>query len=95
MIRILRQSEFKDYIAVDLINELGNVISTPIYLRKNKPQKLWAFDAEQRKYLKTMVTFDGEKLLCNGDLYWESPISELIDTCYAPGYKDKLIFKEI
>ncbi len=44
-------------------------------------------DAEENKYYRTEVTFDGDKLLChslNDDMEWDSPLDELTDGTFKP-----------
>lgn len=82
MKRSLRISGHKDYVAVDLIDKDGKILSTPIYLRKDKPEIVMSYDQEKNRYYLTKVTFDGEKLICVSSLYgieWESQLDELLD----------------
>lgn len=83
----LRVSGYNDYVAVDEVGEKGKILSTPIYLTKDKPSFFLAFDAEENRYYKTEVTFDGKKLLCHSlkdDFKWESPLDELTDGTFKP-----------
>lgn len=79
MKKTLRKSQFADYVAVDLLNKDGQIVETPIYLQKNKPVNLLAFDVEENKYVTAKVIFDGRVLKCDdGEIYWESTVDELI-----------------
>jgi len=62
--RQLRASGLNDYVSVDLIDETGNIIENVFYFEKNKLTKILFHDNEERKWVKTNVCFDGEKLIC-------------------------------
>ena len=84
----LRKSEFKDYLAVDIVDENGKIISTPIYLTTGKSGIIKAKDDEQGKWLKTEIVFDGEKLKLKDidpnsewqGLEYEAKPSDLLDS---------------
>ena len=81
--KTLRQSSFKDYIAVDVIDERNNIVSTPFYLKKGKIKQLMYFDQEEKRWVKTNIKLsdDFTKLKCadNEGMTWESELNELID----------------
>jgi hypothetical protein len=60
----LRQSEFKDYVAVDRLTEDGIILKTTLYLTKGKPQTIMVFDHEENCFYKTRATFNGEVIEC-------------------------------
>src|SRR3990167_4926556 len=80
--KTLRQSSFKDYIAVDVIDEQKNIVSSPFYLKKGETKQLMYKDQEESRWIKTDVKLsdDFTKLKCvdNEGLNWESELNELI-----------------
>lgn len=59
--RSLRVSGFNDYLAVDLVDETGNIVSTPIYLKPNESMVIKNLDEEAKTWNKTKITFNPEK----------------------------------
>lgn len=53
--RTLRISSYKDYIAVDIIDESKKVLSTPFYLKNGETKTLLAKDQEEGKWYNTAV----------------------------------------
>lgn len=48
--REIRNSSFGDYFAIDEIDEISTVISTPLYLKKNEEKKIkmrWDFEVSE------------------------------------------------
>ena len=88
--KVLRLSNFKDYVAVDIIDETERILETPIYLQKNKPVILQGRNRDENLISKTEVTFNGEKLLCvdldenspDFEMDWDSPVAELLTEVY-------------
>lgn len=71
--RELRISGYKDYIAIDIVDETGKIIETPLYLRANgKPVKckiLWEttinYSSKQNWMEPGIIKFDGQKILAS------------------------------
>lgn len=63
MKRQLRASGLNDYVAVDLVNDAGQIIENVFYFEKNKPVKILMKDLEDGKWINYNVNFDGEKLI--------------------------------
>lgn len=81
----LRISQYKDYVAVDIVDKNDDILSTPIYLKRGKSAKLLWKDQETKEGITTTVIFDGEKILCEDrdGFEWESPIEELLTEAAA------------
>lgn len=86
----LRVSSMKDYIAVDIIDEMAPgepILSTPLYLAKGKPIIVKGLDVEENKWLKTSLLFDGEKITATdidpksdyAGMEYEVPVADLLD----------------
>ena len=78
----LRISGFKDYIAVDEMND--NIIEkTLLYLPVNKTATIYYFDAEEKRWYETTIKindkFTAIKCTDTNGFEWESPFSELTD----------------
>lgn len=88
MKRVLRVSGFNDYIAVDLQDNKGKTVSTPLYLKKDSPVKVKCFDAEDNKWYKTELTFDGRSVQARDidikstvhGMQWDVPYEELTNS---------------
>ena len=79
----LRISGYKDYVAVDLINNDDKIHSTPFYLKINESKDLKYKDQEEGRWIKTTVRIkdDFSCLKCKDieGMEWESSFEELID----------------
>lgn len=60
--RQIRISSLNDYVAVDLIDESKKIIENVFYFGLRQHVKVLMHDDEERKWIKTNVIFDGEKL---------------------------------
>lgn len=88
MERKLRISGYKDYVAIDEVQD-NKVIATPFYLKKGETKQVKYKDAEEGKWFKTEVSIiNGFKMLSMKDvdnnsdftgMEWESPFEELLD----------------
>jgi len=59
---VIRKSGYNDYIAVNLTDG-EKILSTPLYLAKDKPVLVKGFDYEEKKWLKIELLFNGEKII--------------------------------
>lgn len=59
--RSLRVSGFNDYVAVDMVDETGNIISTPIYLKPNESIVVKNLNEDLKIWVKTRITFNAER----------------------------------
>ena len=79
----LRTSQFKDYVAVDIVSEDNQVIETPFYLAKNKTAQIKYKDDEDKKWYNSFVKIkdDYSCLIIEDEtgFNWESPFNELLD----------------
>lgn len=64
MKRQLRVSGLKDYVAVDLVNDKGVIISTPFYLKYTGTQKIKYKDDGASRLTDVFMSPDGDRLLC-------------------------------
>ena len=88
MERKLRISGYKDYVAVDEVQD-DKIIATPFYLNKGETKIVKYKDAESGAWLKTEVSIiNGFEMLSMKDvdensdysgMEWESPFDELLD----------------
>lgn len=88
MERKLRVSGYKDYVAVDEVQD-NKIIATPFYLSKGETKIIKYNDAESGVWLKTEVSImNGFDVLFMKDvdeksdytgMEWESPFDELLD----------------
>lgn len=62
MKRQLRISGLQDYIAVDMVNERGVILSTPFYLKYNSMGKLKYKEDLVSRMTNVFLVGDGEKL---------------------------------
>jgi hypothetical protein len=75
MTRSIRKSSFGDYFAIDYLNERGQILETPLYLKRGgeAPIKIrWDFSSfnssgehKQSCMIKGLARFDGEKIECS------------------------------
>lgn len=81
--KILRVSQFKDYIAVDIVNEEMFILATPFYLKAGHDCKnIFYKDAETGKWNKTEVHIseDFKKLICiDSEMEFDCDFSELTE----------------
>lgn len=84
MQRELRISQFKDYLAVDLVDETGLIKTTPFYLRTGETKRILYKDQEEQKWIGTTAKISADftqlLLIDSDDFSWESPIDELLDS---------------
>lgn len=80
--RQLRVSGLKDYIAVDLVNDKGIIISTPFYLKRTGMAKI-KYKDDGQSYLTNVFMGDNENewLSCRDstDFDFHIPYSELLE----------------
>jgi hypothetical protein len=65
MKRQLRVSNYKDYVAVDMVDESKPekpIIATPLYLERGKPVQVFWKDEEENKWFKAELLFDGDSI---------------------------------
>lgn len=86
----LRVSSLKDYIAVDIVDEIKPgkpILSTPLYLAKGKEVRVKAFDAEEKKWYLAKLIFFGDVIKaydCDENspmtgMDWEVEPNDLLD----------------
>lgn len=88
--RAIRVSSEKDYVAVDVIDEKNNIISTPFYLNKGESKTIKYKDTEENKWIKVEARINNEftkikfiDIDSNSDfigMVWDSDFDELTDT---------------
>lgn len=67
--RQIRVSGLNDYIAVDLVNDEGEIKEEVFYFALNKPIKILLRDHEEHKWVQHNVNFNGKELVVgNTDL---------------------------
>lgn len=87
LIKQIRKSGHGDYLAVDIIDERGKIIHTPLYLRKNIPHVVLGKDTEQGAWFWTQLIWDGKIIKCKDvderslcmDLEFEATEKDLLD----------------
>ncbi len=84
MKRELRISQFKDYVAVDYLDDTGLIKTTPFYIRPGESKRILYKDAEENKWMGTTVKlsadFENLSLIDTDGFSWESSIDELLDS---------------
>lgn len=83
MKRQLRVSGLKDYIAVDMVNDKGVILSTPFYLNITNTIKI-RYKDEGESYITNVTMAAGDKnyLLCHDSTGFEFtiPFDELLES---------------
>lgn len=92
MKRIIRRALSKEFIAVDIQDASGKVISTPLYLSKDKTVNVEAFDQEENKFFKTELTFNGERILAR-DIDIKSPVHGMEWEVETSDLRDENLFR--
>ena len=91
MTQSIRNSSYGDYIAVDLVGEDGNILSTPFYIKNKKEIEVWwAWPSSERTaypvttddwYEKYLFKYENKKLFVkwlNGPCFGNSTFTEVI-----------------
>lgn len=83
--RKLRVSSYKDYIAVDLVDDKGNVTSTPLYLKRQGMCKIFIDGKETNLFLNSnsdgLLTRQFNPII-DGKLEFEDLLNEKVAFMY-------------
>lgn len=73
----IRKSSFGDYIAVDDVDDAGNIISSPFYIKRNESVNAYVKDQELNKYVLCEITMTAAGHLVAVDIDSESEFNGL------------------
>lgn len=84
----VRESGFKDYIAVDEVQD-GKIMRTPVYLQKGKPVKARVYDTSEARWYVATVTYQGlvdkqgmVHVLCDDGMDYDEFAKNLVNPYY-------------
>lgn len=83
MKRSLRISGHRDYVAVDLVNEKDEVVSTPFYYQVGRSVTIMYLDEDEGNWYKTKLSdfdFDKRKFKAkDSEMEYDIDVSELLE----------------
>ena len=81
MERKLRISQYKDYVAVDVVDKDGTIKQTPLNVTEKAPFKLRAYDFEECKWLDATIHLKSGRLSAIDEtgLEWDVDPTDLLD----------------